>query len=247
MAETLYNFSIVLLTRNRLEFFDPSQKKVFPFVFPQNLVSDMEIINKNELESQISLFINYYKINPDPIIILLAKDICFELEIPDTNEANMENQINNFLYYLPFEESIHKIYKQTKGYILSAVNKELVEIFKLIFSKSGFYVEGVIPSSIAGIDIKTIDAPTAQFIMAKINQIKNQSMVETSPRLGTKPTPEKKVFGMNRVFIFLAVFLVLLLLLLIMLYKQSLPQKKPTTSINPLTISHVFSSVKLRG
>src|SRR3989344_7829364 len=122
MKNNADNLGIILINRNGLEIFDSNQKKIFPYKFLEKQIADLEIINKNELETQLSLFINFYKIHPAPLMIILAKDICFDLNLPDTNETNFENKVNNFLYYLPFEESVHKIYKQIKGYYLVAVN-----------------------------------------------------------------------------------------------------------------------------
>jgi len=244
MAETINNLCIVLLTRSRLEIYDLNQKKVFPFNIPASLFRDMEIINKNELETQLSLFINFYKVKPMPVLIILANDIYFDTEIANIDESALESIINNFLYYLPFEESIHKIYKQTKGYYLFAVNKGIVETLKYIFTKIGFNIEGIVPSGITGIDIKTIDAASADYITAKIREIKNQSIIVVPSRSKEKNVPEKKVLGINRVFMLLAVFLVLLVTLLFLLYKQSIPVKK---SANLLTSKIDFSRVELRG
>lgn len=241
MAENENNLGIILFSRNRLEFFDLEQKKVFPFNLGGELFRDLEIINKNELETQFSLFINFYKIRPVPLLIILANDICFELEISDTVDTEIEKKINNFLYYLPFEESLHKIYKLTKGFHLAAINKEIIEVFKLILSKLGFYIEALVPSSIVGINAKTIDAPTADFILAKLKEIKNQTMISPETRHPEKKVEQKKVMGINRVFILLSFFLVLLLFLLFMLYQQSIANK---TTANHLTSKYDFSSVK---
>ena len=242
MADNTNKLAIVLLTRNRLEIFDLSQKKVFPFNLPPAIFRDLEIINKNELETQMSLFINFYKIKPVPIVILLANDVCFELEIPETQESAIESKINNFLYYLPFEEPIHKIYKLNRGFYLSAVNREMIDVFKLIFKKLGFYTEAIVPSSIAGINVKTIDAPSADFIMAKLNVIKNQTLVSPEPLYQEKKVEEKKVLGVNRVFILLSVFLVLLIALLLVLYQQSVANRKISSNRKFSNLNLVLSA-----
>lgn len=216
------NLAIALLTRTRLEIFDLEQKKVFPFNLQANLFQDLEVINKNELETQMSLFINFYKIKPVPLLIILSSDICFEQEIADVNDSVIESKVSNFLNYLPFEESEHKIYRLAKGFYISAVNKELIDVFKMIFKKLGFTVGAIVPSSIAGINIKTIDIPAADFILAKLNTIKSQSLVAPEARFHENQTEPKKVMGVNRVFILLGLFLVLLLVLLLVLYQQTL-------------------------
>src|SRR3989344_7372475 len=98
------NLAIALLTRFRLEIFDISQKKVFPFNLTSAIFKDLEIVNKNELETQMSLFINFYKIKPVPVVLILSNEVCFDMEISGAEETTLESKINKFLNYLPFEE-----------------------------------------------------------------------------------------------------------------------------------------------
>lgn len=241
---TKKNFGIVLIDRGKLEYYDVLSKKVYVFNFSTNLVNDLEIIDRKGLETQMFLFINYYKIHPVPLIIVLSVEVCFELPIVETDEAKFENIVNKFLFTLPFEESLHKIYRQTKDHLLIAVNRELIDTFKYIYTKMGFMVEAVVSSSIIGIDVKTIDNATAEFILAKANQIKEQSLITVEIETGGKKTEEKKVMGVRRVFLLLAFFLMLLSILLFLLYQQTLGVKN---SKSDLTTFYVHSSVKMRG
>ena len=181
---------------------------------------DLEVCNRNELETQMYLFVNYYKIHSVPLIILLSSDVCFELPIVETDESKFENIVNKFLFSLPFEESLHKIYKQAKDHLLVAVNRDLIDIFKYIFNKMGFRLEAVVPSSVIGINVKTIDNAAAEFILAKSNQIKEQSLIAVEVESGEKTRNEKKVMGVKRVFLLVGIFMVLLFILLLLLYQQ---------------------------
>src|SRR3989344_1265115 len=115
MKESTKKYSgLILIDRVKLEYYDVAEKKIYVFNFNDKLVMDLEVCNRNELETQMYLFINYYKIHPVPLIILLSSDVCFELPIVETDESKFENIVNKFLFSLPFEESLHKIYKQAK-------------------------------------------------------------------------------------------------------------------------------------
>ena len=124
------------------------------------------------------------------------------------------------------------------------MNKDLIETFKYIFIKQGFAIEAVVPSSIIGIDVKTIDLPSVDFITAKLNQIKGQSMIIPEARIKVQKQEEKKVFGINRVFILLSVFLVLMIILLFVLYQQSVSNKKPAKYNSYLTLIYDHNIVK---
>lgn len=210
---------ILFIDRNHLEYFDIFKTKSLNFNFPNNLISDMEILNSHDLEIQLILFINFYKLNPSPLLIILSNEICFEIEINEPNESNFENITNNFLNHLPFEEAVHKMYKQIKGFRLVAINKEIIENFKYIFTKMGFSIEAVVPASVVGINIKTIDIPSANYIFAKMGQIKSLTIVQAESTPAEKNSEPNKVLGVKRIFLLLSVFLSLLLILLYMFYK----------------------------
>lgn len=215
------NFGIILLERDRLEYFDVSNKKVFVFKFTEKLVSDLEIVNRNDLEIQLILFINYHKIHPCHTITILSANVTSEKDIIEGNDSFIELNVNNFLYFLPFEEVIHKTYKMTKGYRVVAVNFEFFQSFKEIFTKMGFLQYAAIPASIAGINIKNLDEASVNYLMAKLDFIKEQTMVAPEKSPAEKQPEQKEVFGVKRILLLVGVFGLLLLVMLFMLYQQA--------------------------
>lgn len=214
------NWGIIFMDRERLEYFDPIQKKSLNFNFTPNLIRDFEVVNRNDLEVQLILFINYYKIQPGQLVIILSSELCFEKDIMEANESQFEMIVNNFLFSLPFEETIHKTYKLARGYKIVAVNKDLLETIKFIFTKIGFKTLAIVPTSIVGISVKNLDIASADYLTAKWDFIKDHTMMVMQEITPGNKTEEKKVFGINRVLIFLIIFIFLLLMLLLMLYQQ---------------------------
>jgi len=53
--ESNKNFGIILIDRSRMEYFDMNVKKQMVFNFSPNLVRDLEVINRIDLEKQIIL------------------------------------------------------------------------------------------------------------------------------------------------------------------------------------------------
>lgn len=216
------NTGIVLIDREKLDFYDVGGEKIYVFNFSKKLIMDMEIIDRRELETQMYLFINYYKIHPVSLVMILSNDLCFSLQLDDSNETNFENEVNKFIFNLPFEEVIHKIYKQTKNHLLIAVNRDLIENFKAMFKKMGFTVQTIVPIAVTGININSIDKAAVEFILAKTNQLKDQSLIALEQEHKEKKTEVKKVKEANRIYILLGIFTLLLLFLLFLLYKQAL-------------------------
>lgn len=215
------NFGLILLDRDKLEFYDVANKKGYVFNFTQKLVSDLEIVNRNDLEIQLILFINYHKIHPCHYITILTQNVTSEKEIIDGNDSFIELNVNNFLYFLPFEEVIHKTYKMTKGYRVVAVNYEFFQSIKEIFSKMGFLSFAAIPASIAGVNIRVLDEATVNYLMAKLDFLKNETMVAPEKSPSEQKPEEKQVFGVKRILLLVAVFGSLILVMLFMLYQQA--------------------------
>jgi len=220
--KSLQNLAVVFLDRDKLVYFNSVNNQIAVYNYPDKLVRFMEIVNSKELEMQLKLFINYHKLPPARLIFILSPQITFEKNFSEEKEDLQKNIIEDFLYHLPFENNVHKIYKLEKGFLLSAANIDFLQVFMEIFKNCGFTVFTVIPSSVTGMNLTTLDAPSVGFLLAKTDYLKEQTMIAGLAEEAHKPKePEKKVMGLNRVYLLLGVFVLLFSFLLFMLYRQS--------------------------
>ena len=216
------NLAVVFFDRDKLVYFNTVNNQIAVYNYPDKLIRFMEIINSKELEMQLKLFINYHKLPPAKLIFILSPQITFEKNFSEEKEVLQQNIIEDVLYHLPFENNVHKIYKLEKGFLISATNNDLLQVFIETFKKSGFKVFAVVPASITGINLTSLDAPSVDFLLAKIDFLKEQTMIAGLAEEAYKPKePEKKVMGLNRVYLLLGVFILLLSFMLFMLYRQS--------------------------
>ncbi|KKS98180.1 MAG: hypothetical protein UV73_C0003G0122 [Candidatus Gottesmanbacteria bacterium GW2011_GWA2_43_14] len=216
------NTAIILLDRNKLDYFSPENNQIYTYQFPENMVRYAEIVNDKELAMQINLFINYHKLPSARIIYILSQQITLEKNMAEDKTDNQQTMVDEFLYHLPFESNIHKIYKLEKGYLISAVNSTFLKSFTENFTKAGFHTMTVVPASVTGININYLDSPTVGFLLAKTDFLKEQSMTGEREDETHKPKKEPdKVMGLNRIYLLVTVFILLLSFLLFMLYRQS--------------------------
>lgn len=215
------SLSIILLERDRLEFFSPSIPDILIFEFKKDLVNDLELLNQSGLELQLKAFINQYKIPQSELAIILSDSICFEKDNSDTDDTKQAAIVQNFLDIVPFENSGHKIFKLKKGYRIVAANKNLYRAINDALGNMGFTVIGVVPSSILGITIQNLDEASARFIAEKANLIKQQTMIAPEQEIIKGPTEEKKVFGVRRIIMLVAIFAVLISIMIYLLNNQA--------------------------
>lgn len=219
--ENKEGLNIILLGRNSLEFFSPSLANIFTFQFPESTVKDLELLNKPGLELQLKTFKNQYKIPPGDLAIILSDSICFEKDIPITEDSKQNEVIQSFLDLVPFEYISHRVFKLQKGKRLIAANKILYKTINDIFISLGFHSIGVTPSSMLGITIKNLDAASARYISEKSHLVRQLTMITPEPQILTTETSEKKVFGVRRIIMFVLIFTVLIAVLILLLINQS--------------------------
>lgn len=224
--------SIILLDSNKIEYYSPSTNNIVTLEFPSDAISDLEVLKKSDLEMKIVWFINQNKIHPSSLIMVLTESVCFEQDLPDLPFDKQETAFQNFLEYIPFENISHKTYKLQKGYKIVAVNKELYESVKDSFIKMGFTITAIVPTSIMGMNIKSLDAAAGKYILEKSEYAKQHTLV-----IPEQPTPadqgkQIKVFGVKRIIILFVIFTVLLLTLLLLLYRQSMELSNYRKSAN---------------
>src|SRR3989304_4816637 len=140
--KSLQNLAVVFLDRDKLVYFNSVNNQIAVYNYPDKLIRFMEIINSKELEMQLKLFINYHKLPPAKLIFILSPQITFEKNFSEEKEVLQQNIIEDFLYHLPFENNVHKIYKLEKGFLISATNNDLLQVFIETFKKPGLPPSG---------------------------------------------------------------------------------------------------------
>lgn len=224
--------SIILLDSNKIEYYSSAIDDIVTLEFPSEIVRDLEVLKKSDLEMKIVWFINQNKIHPSSLIMVLTESVCFEQDLPELPFDKQEAAFQNFLEYIPFENTNHKVYKLQKGYKIVAVNKELCQSVKDSFIKMGFAITAIVPTSIMGMNIKSLDAAAGKYILEKSDYAKQYTLLTPEQPTPANMAKETKVFGVRRIIMLLIIFTFLLTALLLLLYKQSTENSKYRKSAN---------------
>lgn len=214
-------------------------QNVLQFIFPEDAVRDLEVLNKEQLIGLIEAFIEINKILPSVIIIVLADSVVFQGQIePLTRQAdtrteaiktysllNKEYQVKEvqaFLENVPFEDILAKLIKIEQKTVLVAANKELVATVVAPFQRRGCVVETISPSLICEriIDFTSGLSPqTAQLVLQRLDLIKLGNMLVSQQQTtyesqSPETNQDKKEKPTNvRLYILIAIFVILLGLL----------------------------------
>lgn len=173
--------AIIYLERNKLHFFGSNiQDRIATCDVPQTIIRDLEIIAKDQFFILIKNFIDYFKITPAKLVIVLADAIYYQKDLVQLPDADVNNNIDKFLNFIPFENTVSKTYRSGSGMKVIAVNQDLYQIVMDAFIKQGFTVEAVIPEFITGKSPNfrnTVDIITFRMILEKFDSWRENSLL----------------------------------------------------------------------
>jgi hypothetical protein len=140
---------ILFIDRNGFSIYQDILTDIPKFNFTPDLVSNLDVVNKEQFASLIATFIQINKIIPSSLAVILSENVVYEKNLIDPLQSSKE-EIQNFLGNIPFEEVLAKVIKTDKTSRIVAVNKDLVTAIIDAFVGKGSIVEAITPSFIYG-------------------------------------------------------------------------------------------------
>lgn len=183
-----YQLGVIYLLRDRFQIFIPGLPNVLEFLFVQEIVRDLDIVNKDLLFNLLKLFITSNKIPVSSLVIVIADSASIIKDFTEQAQADKQSeqlikpqeQANEFLACIPFEETSTKLIPITNGVRAYGVNKELYESIKDSFVEAGFEVPWVFPAITVGPEISAktaLDAEAISSILRKIPLLKEFNLL----------------------------------------------------------------------
>lgn len=161
---------ILFLDRNGFSVFQDVLSNIPRFNFTSDIVTNLDVVNKEQFANLISTFIQINKIISSSVAVILSDDVIYAKNLinslpkpsvssqvlqnstPSLNNINNEHkeEIQNFLENVPFEEILAKVIKTGEGSRIVAVNKDLIMTIADVFTNKGATIDAVIPSFLYG-------------------------------------------------------------------------------------------------
>lgn len=242
---------IIFLDRNGFIIYQDTLSSVWQFPFSQELVQNLDVINKVELVNSIGSFIQTNKVISSSVIIILADSVIFQKDLTSLqknqevglpseedktinkpqidfgNKEQQEKEIKNFLDSVPFEEILAKVVNNTR---LVATNKDLLEGVVHSFKKIGCSVEAIVPAFMYQqyIDFSQgLSQNVAKIILQQVdllklgNMLTNQQAVDVKQDPNDQPQNVPKEKPKNARQFVLIAIFVFLIIILVIVYLAS--------------------------
>lgn len=191
--------------------------------FPQDTLNNMEIIDREKFQSQVTAFLQENKIKPTPIMIILAPDTTFEKNLDSVASSLQSNEVEKFLEIIPFNTILSKVYKVKNHVIAIATNKEIYEVIAETLENASFEVLGIVPlviiQEILPMPKESIDIP---MIMKKIDILRQYNLLDVVAPPRKIVTVEKPKFRSFQFTALISTFAVLILIFLFLIYTRFL-------------------------
>jgi hypothetical protein len=217
----------------------PAKGETLQFPFPADIVSDLEVLDKQKFLALLSAFFQSQKIPPTEILIVFASTTVFEKDFP---KGQNQEDIQRFIDYIPFDEVLTKTFKTEKTKKVVAVNKEFYDILKEACEIGKCHIVGVVAYAslltIAPELAQKVDLPLIFTKFDACRQFSITTAAQNLTQLQQSQTPAKN----KRAFILIGVFGILLIILLIMIMttfrsSKSQPKKKTIKPLPVVTLS----------
>lgn len=211
-------YTVCYFQRSRLSVYIPVLKEVATLDFPPTILADVTVVDQEQFRKAITKLLAQYKVDPGPVLVVLAADVCFVQEVApeDTKDKKPDEEILTELRSsMPFSNVFARIIRMGKRQLAVALNREFYEPLLAIFREEGFEVTTLIPESILDQPVATtgLTPELAVQLALTVDKLEAYDLLEAhaKPQListGVQTPAEKK-----RTVVLVGVFMFLMLVL----------------------------------
>ncbi len=227
---------------NRGIFFGDDLQEAKEIAFPDDIVRDLDLVNKEKLDAYLQAILQTYQIIPSQLTIILADAITFDKDVTELPPERRDEEIKKYLDIVPFQDICSRVYTIEKKAHLVAANNSLIEKIRLFFQKQQFIVTAVVPYSILQEVFPALQTDVdLSFILSKIDSFKQYSIItEQSIVHPTSANGQVTHKGNKRLFLLVGVFGILIAILIVVIFLNLSPQQSQTPA-------HKSSSFNIRN
>lgn len=221
--------AVLYIEANRLFFYPGPAGNTVQLAFPQDMVSDLEVLNPQKFLNLFLVFFQTQKIPPSEILCVFAQATVFEKEFP---LGEKKESVQQFLDYVPFDDILSKQFTINKKLRVFAINGQLYNIVKQASEKSNCVSVAVVAyTSLLEIIPELSQKVDLPLMLSRFDSCRQFSLETNVPQqtiLPDKMPPKKQN---KRLYLLLGVFGVLIAILVAMVFSTfHTPNTPPTTN-----------------
>ena len=214
---------VVYIDTNKILFYTKDAKNVLQLDLPLEVVSDLEIVNREKFEQLVDNFFQTpsFKGKEFDCVLVFSQNTTFEKELIDNNSKIESEETQKFLDMVPFEDILSNSYKINRKTKIVAVNKILYDIVRQSFEKNKVHICLVLPMTVlSATNTDLVNKIDLSYIEGKLESFRQYSIIDLNEMgLGGEVT---NVIGIKkkdvRLYVLLGVFVLLLLILFVLVY-----------------------------
>ena len=239
--------ALIYIEAQKAFFYTVKTKNTLKIDFPSDVVSDLEIMDKEKLVQILETFLknNFKGINFE-IILVFSKSVTFEKDFPLSSYKDNATEANNFLDMVPFEETLSKTYKLSKKTKVIAINKALFDSIKSVIDRNNHITTLALPYSILEEMYPELTKKVdLGFLAEKADSFKQYTIIDTTYVSQQDLGESEKTKKDNKNLIALVlVFIILFVVLIAFAYMTFFAQEKPVVKQKAVSTPKIKSESK---
>lgn len=224
--------AVIYIDANTGFFYSPGIGSVLQLDFPPDVISELDLVNKEKFEQILNLFIQNNFKGEFEIILVLSQNLTFEKELLPELGKDTETQIQEFIGVVPFEEVLSRAYKYKKNVKVVAMNKEIYDAIREVLVRNKLTISMTLPLSVL---IETnpwlANKMDLGIIASKSDSFKQYNLIDYSPN---SENVQKKDGGSKKsntkLYALIGLFIALLLVLFIVVISTMKSNPKPASA-----------------
>ncbi len=223
MFHTGGSTAIIFLGKQKLQYYTDGGG-VIVLDIPPTASRDLEIVNKNALQTILKTFLQQQKIVPGPVILVLSSDMYFEKDFLPTPEGQPDVAEQQYLDAIPFETTQTRLIPLKKGHKVIVINKEYNDRLAIVLEHLGFKILSLVPVyTLGAMSIKKwLDVDMGKYILKNIQSLISQNLLSPSEKSleESADSSSQLITKKQRPLVLVGAFVALLVVLVLVLIFQ---------------------------
>lgn len=136
---------VLLIGRSQLSIFVEGATSIVTYPYPQEVIRDLDVVNKDLLMQQIAELFQKHQLPPISFYAIFANPTIFARQILSTEPAQKKSEEERFMNTIPFEEvSARHVTMDGKTYVVAA-NKHFYESLSDALERNGSEITLILP------------------------------------------------------------------------------------------------------
>ena len=175
------------------------------FNFTQDLVANLDVVNKVQFVSLVSTFIEINKIVPSSLAVILSDDVIYIKDlagpvqkpvsapgsvpapkIEATEDKEHKDEVENFLENIPFEEILARVIKTGNINRIVAVNRDLAMTIVDTFMAKGSTIDSITPGFMYGQNVnftKGLTSDNLKVILGNVEILRSGNLLTDQEKM----------------------------------------------------------------